>query len=143
MNKNKKLFLKIFPIVFLLSVLIHIDAHADESVCWAKAAKYAPHRTFMPGHHFLVYRDYLVQFPEIFRDSAISLRELQPNDGGNDDFITLEKLSPETLSRDNSGGTSVGLAFLPATGNELVPGEGSNPGTYDFLHGGVGARWYF
>jgi hypothetical protein len=111
---------------------------------------------FSFDNYVLLYSDYLFHFPGLFGSSTDFLRQLQPYAGVGGELIISEDSSRGSTTYYSSSGSSVGFAFRVPLGAEwlvptapigifaeLVPGVGIVPGTYGFLQGGVGARWYF
>lgn len=109
--------------------------------------------------YLLLYADYLFHFHGAFGSSSQFAKDLTPyvGIGGELLFVTnsgSRSSRHDRYFRDNSD--SLGVALRIPLGiewmihsvplgvfAELVPGMGIAPGTYGFIQGGVGARFYF
>jgi len=111
---------------------------------------------FSFDNYVSVYSDYLFHFPEAFGNSTAFLRSLQPYVGIGGELFLSGNSNRAKTEYYNSPGSSVGFAIRIPLGAEclvpgapigvfaeLVPGVGIVPGTFSFLQGGVGARYYF
>jgi hypothetical protein len=105
---------------------------------------------------FEVYGDYLYHFPGVFGNRTRVATEFTPYVGGG--LFLLVSTATTTnnmgLTRDRGDSAGIGVRFpigiewapsRPPIGiyAEITPGLGIIPGTYGYLEGGIGARWYF
>jgi hypothetical protein len=111
---------------------------------------------FSFNEFFLVYGDYLWNFPRAFGASSKFVSELEPYAGVGAILFASTVGGVKNRSYFGTNSSSIGLGFripvgiewLPAEAPlgvfvELVPGIGLVPGTFGFFEGGIGARYYF
>lgn len=107
---------------------------------------------FYFGDLILVYGDYLFHFPHTFKSSEKFVNQLVPYVGVGAAAIFWTGYPRRYL--DTAGGFGLGVRIPlgiewrpsdPPLGVfvELAPGVGIIPGTFGFLQGGIGARYYF
>jgi hypothetical protein len=106
---------------------------------------------------FLLYGDYLFHFRRAFGSSTEFLRDLVPYAGlGAELFFAENSTKGSGAYYTSTSGSSVGFGVRIPLGAEwmipraplgifveLVPGVGLIPGTFGFIQGGIGARFYF
>jgi hypothetical protein len=108
---------------------------------------------FFFGDLFLLYADYLVHFPRAFASSDPFVSHLSPYIGiGGMMLFWGSHTNRHYYDSTNSVGLGVrvplGIEWKPGDPPlgvfvELVPGVGIIPGTFGFVQGGIGIRYYF